>query len=60
MRFVIDVRWTPDDRIEGVVVPEGAGAGSSFSGWMELISLLEPPRRVARSVPVPGGDQQRR
>ncbi|MBV9281493.1 MAG: hypothetical protein JOZ41_15545 [Chloroflexi bacterium] len=52
MRFLIDVRWTPDDRVEGVVVPEGGGDGSAFSGWMELISLLEPPRRAATPGPV--------
>lgn len=60
MRFMIDVRWTPDDRVEGVVVPEGREVGSAFSGWMELISLLEPPRAVAGPVPVPGGDQEHR
>lgn len=60
MRFMIDVRWTPDDRVEGVVVPEGRESGSAFSGWMELISLLEPPRPVAGPVPVRGGEQERR
>jgi hypothetical protein len=57
MRFVVDVRRTPDDRVEGVVVPEGAEAGLSFSGWMELLSLLEPPRRAAESASAPARDR---
>jgi hypothetical protein len=59
MRFLIDVRWTPDDRVEGVVVPEGGGAGSAFSGWMELLSLLEPPRTLAKPVQVQTSDRKR-
>jgi hypothetical protein len=47
MRFLIDVRRTPDDRVEGVVLPEGGEVGSTFSGWMELLSLLEPPRTAS-------------
>ena len=59
MRFLIDVRWTPDDRVEGVVVPEGGEVGSAFSGWMELISLLEPPRAVAKPLSSRGSDRTR-
>ena len=59
MRFLIDVRWTPDDRVEGVVVPEGGEAGSAFSGWMELLSLLEPPRPMARPASGQSSDRQR-
>jgi hypothetical protein len=54
MRFLIDVQRTPDDRVEGVVLPEGGEVGSTFSGWMELLSLLEPPRTVAEPVSQPG------
>lgn len=57
MRFVVDVRRTPDDRVEGVVVPEGAEIGLSFSGWMELLSLLEPPRRAGDSASGPAADR---
>ncbi|TMD09934.1 MAG: hypothetical protein E6J03_01045 [Chloroflexi bacterium] len=59
MRFLIDVRWTPEDRVEGVVVPEGGEVGSAFSGWMELLSLLEPPRTVAKPVSRQSSDQKR-
>ena len=40
---MIELRQTPDDRVEGVVFPEGHEEGSAFSGWLELLSLLEPP-----------------
>jgi hypothetical protein len=59
MRFMIDVRWTPDDRVEGVVVPEGRDVGSAFSGWMELLSLLEPPRTVAEPASGQSSSQKR-
>jgi hypothetical protein len=42
MRYVIELRRTADDRVEGVVLPEGGEVGSPFSGWLELLSLLEP------------------
>jgi hypothetical protein len=57
MRYLIDVRRTPDDRVEGVVLPEGGEVGSTFSGWMELLSLLEPPRQApgqAAATPADG------
>lgn len=57
MRFQVDVRRTPDDRVEGFVVPEGAEVGLSFSGWMELLSLLEPPRMAAESASGPAGER---
>lgn len=43
MRYVIELRRTADDRVEGVVLPEGEEVASPFSGWLELLSLLEPP-----------------
>jgi hypothetical protein len=43
MRYVIELRRTPDDRVEGVVLTEGHEVGAPFSGWLELLSLLEPP-----------------
>jgi hypothetical protein len=59
MRYLIDVRRTPDDRVEGVVLPEGGEVGSTFSGWMELLSLIEPPRTVSEPVS-PEGRQLKR
>jgi hypothetical protein len=43
MRYVVELQRTPDDRVEGVVLPEGCEVGAPFSGWLELLSLLEPP-----------------
>jgi hypothetical protein len=43
VRYVIELRRTPDDRVEGHLIAEGAAAPAPFSGWMELICLLQPP-----------------
>ena len=43
MRFVIDVVRTDDDRVEGLVTSEGRDHAVRFSGWLELLHLLEPP-----------------
>ncbi|MEW6472590.1 MAG: hypothetical protein AB1679_09990 [Actinomycetota bacterium] len=43
VRFVVEVWRTEDDRVEGRLAPEGSSEMLPFSGWIELISLLEPP-----------------
>lgn len=53
MRYVIELTPTDDDRVEGVVIRDGLGHAVSFSGWTELMSLLEPPPRGAAA---PGKD----
>jgi hypothetical protein len=40
MRFVLDLRHT-DQGVEGEVIREGAAAPEPFSGWLELLRLLE-------------------
>jgi hypothetical protein len=40
MRFVVDLRHT-DQGVEGEVLREGAAAAEPFSGWLELLRLLE-------------------
>jgi hypothetical protein len=52
-RYIIELEQTPDDRVEGTLHREGAPEPVPFSGWTELLSLLEPPPRVA-SQPEPG------
>jgi hypothetical protein len=42
LRFIVDLRHT-DDGVEGEVTPEGATEPQRFSGWLELLQLLEPP-----------------
>jgi hypothetical protein len=40
MRFVVDLR--PNDQgVEGEVLREGSAVAEPFSGWMELLRLLE-------------------
>jgi hypothetical protein len=40
VRLVLEFTRTPDGRIEGVLVREGAEP-HSFSGWLDLLRLLE-------------------
>jgi hypothetical protein len=40
MRFVVDLRPT-DQGVEGEVLREGSAVAEPFSGWLELLRLLE-------------------
>lgn len=40
-RIVIDVRRTSDNRLVGVVRTAGGGEVGRFSGWVELLGVLE-------------------
>ncbi|MGH7749377.1 MAG: hypothetical protein ACREQ5_32110 [Candidatus Dormibacteria bacterium] len=42
MRFTVEVHRIDDDRVAGIVMPDGQDRGLAFSGWLELIHLLEP------------------
>jgi hypothetical protein len=46
-RYIIELEQTPDDRVEGTLLRDGEQETVPFSGWTELLSLLEPPPRVA-------------
>jgi hypothetical protein len=52
-RCIVELRRTDDDGVEGVLVTEGSGHPQPFSGWLELLRLLEV-------VAAPGGPQDRR
>jgi hypothetical protein len=41
VRFIVELRHS-DDGVEGEVTPEGATEPQRFSGWLELLQLLEP------------------
>ena len=41
-RYVIDLERTADDHVEGVLRRDGLSEPVPFSGWIELLSLLEP------------------
>jgi hypothetical protein len=49
-RFVVEIRPTEDGRVVGTVGRPGAGEVVAFSGWMDLLRLLEPrsPDAVTR------------
>jgi hypothetical protein len=52
MRFVLDLRHT-EQGVEGEVTREGATAPEPFSGWLELLRLLEVPEPAMPSAPEP-------
>jgi hypothetical protein len=54
VRFVIDVLRTEDDRVEGVVTRDGGETPVRFSGWLELMHVLEPAAVDDRRHPEPG------
>jgi hypothetical protein len=43
-RFVVEIRPTADGRVVGTVGRAGTEDVVSFSGWMDLLRLLEPTR----------------
>ena len=41
VRFVVDLRRTPAGGVEGEVVREGTTAAEHFSGWLDMLRILE-------------------
>jgi hypothetical protein len=41
VRFVLELTPTEDGRVEGVLVREGSDEPQRFSGWLDLLRLLE-------------------
>jgi hypothetical protein len=58
-RYLIDLERTADDRIVGVIRRDGLPEPQPFSGWIELLSLMQPPL-LAESEPVPEPHAQQR
>lgn len=53
MRFTVELHHA-DGNVEGEVLREGATEPERFSGWLELLRLLEPPDRPeSDSLPSP-------
>jgi hypothetical protein len=40
-RFVVELHPTGAGGVEGIVIPESTGEAQPFSGWLELLRLLE-------------------
>ena len=54
MRFVVEF-VAQEGRVEGFVSPDGFGERRPFSGWLELLSRLEPaPAASPRERPDQG------
>jgi hypothetical protein len=56
MRFVLDLRHTKQG-VEGEVLREGTAAAEPFSGWLELLRLLEVPDPSMPDPPEPNPPQ---
>jgi len=50
VRFIVEIRHA-GDAVEGEITPEGATEPQPFTGWIELLRILEQPRS---SAPVRG------
>jgi hypothetical protein len=48
--FTIEIRYSGDS-VEGTVVRDGTAGLAAFSGWMELLRLLEAPSAPDAVVP---------
>ena len=59
-RFIVDLERTADDHVEGVVRRDGAAEAVPFSGWLELLSLMEPTPLPASEPGRPADAQRRR
>jgi hypothetical protein len=51
-RYIIELEQMPDDRVEGTLHRDGLPEPVPFSGWTELLSLLEPPPRAVPEAAV--------
>lgn len=58
-RYIVELERTADDHVEGVVRRDGTTEAVPFSGWLELLSLMEPPS-LAAPEPGLGEDAPRR
>jgi hypothetical protein len=54
-RYIVELERTEDNRVVGVLHRHGLSEPLPFSGWIELLSLFDPPVR-AESEPVLGQD----
>jgi hypothetical protein len=55
-RYIIELERTADDHVEGVLRQDALSEPVPFSGWIELLSLLDP-QPLAESEPVAGPGQ---
>jgi hypothetical protein len=58
-KYIIELERTADDHIVGVIRRDEMSEPVRFSGWIQLLSLLERPL-LAVSEPVPGRDTDQR
>jgi hypothetical protein len=61
VRFVLELIPTQPGRVEGVLVREGSDEPQGFSGWLDLLRLLERAAQGAEvcQPPLPDRDLER-
>jgi hypothetical protein len=52
VRFIVDLHPV-EERVEGTVALDGPGEPSPFSGWLELLRLLETHVAAPPVLPAP-------
>lgn len=57
VRFIVDLHPV-EHRVEGTLAGEGPGEPHPFSGWLELLRLLEAGLPADAAVPSPGGAER--
>jgi hypothetical protein len=53
-RYTLELRYTACG-VEGRLTRDGVAEPESFSGWLDLLRLLEPPPSPERGTECPGG-----
>jgi hypothetical protein len=41
VRIIVELHHTNDEGVHGAVIPDGGGEPQPFTGWLELLRVLE-------------------
>ena len=41
MRIIVELHYTHDEGVRGAVIPDGSSEPQAFTGWLELLRVLE-------------------
>jgi hypothetical protein len=63
VRIIVELHHTDDEGINGTVIADAHGTGEPhpFTGWLELLRLLETPRAPSvRALTIQAASRRRR